>query len=78
MKIESVADAIASMDFLHRRNLLCERCGINLSEVQNVNHAFCMQCKPPYGDWNPVVRPNKLEVWLCDSVKEWLVRAGEA
>lgn len=72
MRIMSVADAIAALDYLHKRELLCERCGITLATVRSPNHAYCAGCRPVHGDYAAVVPANRLEKWLCDSLQEWL------
>lgn len=71
-RIETVADALACMDYMHRRELLCEKCGLNLTEWVNPNHSYCTDCKPPHGEYSAHKAPNTLEKWLCKEVQEWL------
>lgn len=75
MRINSVADALAAMDYLHKRELLCERCAIQLATVANPNHAYCDGCRPAHGEYRNITAPNRLEQGLCEAVRVWLEAA---
>lgn len=72
MVITGVADAIAAMDYLHRRKLLCDRCGIRVAEIHNALHSRCHGCRPPHGEFKEVSHANEFERRLCDAVRDWV------
>lgn len=67
-----MADALAAMDYLLKRELMCHRCGIKLSVWENTNHAYCEDHKPPHGEYHKVKPPNELERRLCKAIGLWL------
>lgn len=72
MKISSLSDALSVMDYLLKRELMCGKCGLRLTEWTNANHARCEGCKPKFGDYNKAVAPNEFERRLCEAMHQWL------
>lgn len=72
MVITNVADAIAAMDYLHRRKLLCDRCGIRVAEISNVMHSRCKDCRPAHGEFREIEHANEFEKRLCEAVRNWV------
>ena len=77
MKISSLSDAIAAMDYLLKRELLCQKCGWQLSVWRNVNHARCEDCKPKLGEYQKVSVANEFERRMCEALHNWLAADTE-
>ncbi len=74
MEITSVADAVAVLDYLHRRELLCTRCGDRLAVYDNVHHRRCEECVPRngVGSYNRVRVPSVIEGCIVTALQRWL------
>lgn len=73
MNIVTIADAIAVLDYLHKRELLCDKCGNNLALYEHVGafHHRCKDCLSPHGRYQAYRAPNELERRICDALKRW-------
>jgi len=71
LDINTIADAIAVMDYLHRRELLCTRCGDKLVVFRNQFHGHCGDCRRPNTVYEHAKVPNELERRICDALNRW-------
>lgn len=72
MKIQSVADAVAVLDYLHRRELLCTQCGDRIAEYKNTFHSRCSECRSPHATYSKAEVPSVLERHITDALAEWI------
>jgi NMD protein affecting ribosome stability and mRNA decay len=73
LDIVTIGDAIAVLDYLHRRELLCQRCGDKLVEFRNQFHGHCGECRRarPNTIYEVARVPNELETRICDALNRW-------
>lgn len=71
MEIKTIADAIAVLEYLHRRELLCDTCGSQLAEYRNQFHARCSLHKSPTAQYSRVAAPNELERRIAQALTAW-------
>ena len=73
MEIKSIADAISVLDYLHRRELLCNKCGTNIATHEHAGsyHHRCKDCLSPHGLYTAYRIPNELEKRICDALNRW-------
>ncbi len=72
MEIVSVADAVATLEYLHRRELLCTSCGDRMAVYENAFKRCCAECKPPHGDFNKAKVPSVVERCIISALQRWL------
>ncbi len=72
MDITSIADAVATLEYLHRRELLCTACGDRLAVYENAFRRCCAECKPPHGEFNKAKIPSELEKHIVRALQRWL------
>lgn len=71
MEIVSLADAVSVLDYLHKRKLLCDKCGSRIAEYENQFHARCGVCRAPNAVYNKAKIPNELEKRIAGSLHRW-------
>lgn len=74
MDIMSVSDAVAVLDYLHKRELLCDRCGGALAVYVNANSSRCATCKAPNAEYGKAKIPNELERRIVIALQRWIER----
>ena len=72
MDITNIADACAVLDYLHRRELLCQHCGDNMATVENAFHRRCEKCKSPNGQYSKARIPSELERVIVGALQRWV------
>ncbi len=77
MRIVTLTEALAAVDFLHKRELLCQKCGWQLATVGNQFSNFCDGCKRPHGIYDELKGPaNDFERYLCEALHQWFSQDG--
>lgn len=73
MEIKTISDAIACLEYLHKRELLCDKCGNELATYEHVGafHHRCKGCLSPNGRYQPYKAANELERVICDALSRW-------
>lgn len=71
MDILSISDAVSALEYLHRRSLLCDKCGDKLGEYRNQFNVRCKGCRAPHAEYNPNAVPNELERSIVAAVLRW-------
>ena len=71
MEIVTVADAVALLEYLNKRTLLCDKCGESAAEYQNQFHSRCKACKAPHAQYEENRVITKLERHLVSALKRW-------
>lgn len=71
MDITTIADAVAVLDYLHRRQLLCDKCGDKLVEYSNAFHRRCAGCKVDNIAYKADRVPNELERRIVGALVRW-------
>ena len=71
MEIKTVADAVAVLDYLHRRQLLCDKCGCQVAIYTNAFHSRCEGCKVANSVYNRAQVPNELEARIVSALVSW-------
>lgn len=72
MRIANLSEALASVDFLHKRELLCGRCGWRLASVGNQFISVCETCRPAHGHYEEMKGPaNGFERLLVQALHKW-------
>ncbi len=73
MDIVTIADAIAVLSYLHKRELLCDKCGDKLATHEHVGsyHHRCIGCVSVNGRYTAYKVPNELERRICDALVRW-------
>jgi hypothetical protein len=72
MQIKTIADAVAVLDYLHKRELLCTQCGDHLAVWQNQYHRRCDECKSSKAEYNLAKVPNVLERLIVCALQRWV------
>ena len=72
MDITTVADAVSVLEFLYRRDLVCQVCA---NEVSVVRHAAsgktcCAGCRNPHARYEDVI-VSRLEKHVISALKRW-------
>lgn len=70
-RILSITDAVAVMEYLHRRQLLCDHCGVRLVTKFNQFHRRCDGCVSPHGEYSKAKAPNDLEKCIVQALQDW-------
>lgn len=71
----SLLEALAAVEFLNKRRVLCTSCGYRKSVAENQIQAHCEACKRPQGSYNGVVpKATELDLILCERVQRWSER----
>jgi len=72
MRIATVADAVAALSYLHKRELLCQNCGERIAEFKNAFHSRCGECKSPHALYNQAEVPSELERHIVEALQLWV------
>ncbi len=72
MEIKSVSDAVAALEYLHRRELLCTQCGDRIAVWANEFHRRCEECKSPVAHYKKVAVPSVIERSIVGALNKWL------
>ncbi len=71
MEIKDVTEAMRAMEYLAKRELLCESCVWNLAELRNQFHVKCAACSKEFRGECVKVKTNEFERCLCDALHRW-------
>ncbi len=72
MEITSIADATATLEYLHKRSLLCQKCGDRVAVHENQFHRRCEVCKSPHAIYNKARVPSVIETAIVAALQRWL------
>ena len=72
LEIVTIADAVAVLDYLHKRELLCTHCGGKLVVWENAFHRRCDDCKSPNANYKKARIPNELERNIVAALNRWI------
>lgn len=71
MDIVTISDAIAVLSYLHKRQILCDRCGDKLAVYENQWHHRCAGCISKNARYTAYKVPNELERRICSALTRW-------
>ncbi len=71
LRINSIADAVAVLDYLHKRELLCDQCGGRVATLTNTHSSRCEACKSPHAEYKKARIPNELEGNIVRALQDW-------
>jgi hypothetical protein len=74
LDIVSVSDACAVLDYLHRREILCQICGDKLAVWENPVRRCCDECKPVHGEYNRAKVTSVIEKRIVSALQRWLAK----
>lgn len=72
MEIVTVADAVAVLDYLHKRELICTHCGDKLALYENQFQRRCEDCKSQHTRYNKAKVPSELERRIIGALQRWI------
>jgi hypothetical protein len=72
MRINSLQEALAAVDYLQRRGLLCGKCGWHLATGVSQFGSECELHKVKNRSYDPAKPANIFEKALCDAVHAWM------
>ena len=72
MDIQNIADAVATLDFLYRRRLMCESCGQKTATVRHSasEKSSCEECRSPHARYESLVI-GELEKHVISALARW-------
>lgn len=74
MEIKDVTEAMRAMEYLAKRELLCESCVWNLAEMRNQFHVKCAACSKDFRGECVKVKTNEFERRLCAALHAWFAK----
>jgi hypothetical protein len=71
VEIKSIADAVAVMDYLHKRALLCDSCGSCIAMWTNQFQSRCDACRAPHAEYKKAKVVSELERRIVGALQRW-------